>query len=374
MKARQRTTRVVRRWSWALVAGTLAFGIAFAQSNYTSLLDQAHTAVPAKYEGPTTPAPAPKNIKIAAISCNSILHGCVSPVNGVRDAAAVLNWKFQSYDGGGTAAQQNKSMLNAIAWGANVIVNVAIDPNLVQQGLKAAKDAGVLVVSGSNGIDSPNPIMKPASGKLGYAFDVGPDYAALGRKLGNWMVADTKGTGDFVVFSDKEFPSVLALQRGLLEPLKGCSGCTLNALQYFTGQQVGTTLGTQTVGFLRTHPKVQFVFSPYDPAAAAQVAAIQQAGMAKDVKLTGVLGDAQNLNFIRNHQVQTADAAYDNEYMGWAIVDQVIRTLDGKALFSPHGENLPYVVLDSSNLPSPGVDWQASFDYKKQFEKLWGVQ
>jgi hypothetical protein len=83
------------------------------------------------------------------------------------------------------------------------------------------------------------------------------------------------------------------------------------------------------------------------------------------------LGDQQNLDFIRKGTVELADAAYDNEYMGWAIADQIIRTLNKQALSAPHGESLPFTVLDKTNLPAPGADWVANFDYKSTFLKLW---
>ena len=58
-------------------------------------------------------------------------------------------------------------MLDAISAGANVIALIAVDPNLVQLGLKSAKEAGVLVVSGSNGIDDPNPVANPPKARSG---------------------------------------------------------------------------------------------------------------------------------------------------------------------------------------------------------------
>jgi ribose transport system substrate-binding protein len=252
-----------------------------------------------------------------------------------------------------------------------VIANIAIDPNLVQQGLRAAGKSHVVVVSGSNGIDTPNPVQKPTGGKLGYVFDVAPDYAALGRKAADWIIGDSGGKANVAVFSDKEFPSVIAFQNGLLAGLKTCSGCKVSPLQDFNGTQVGTTLGNQTTGYLRSHPDVGYVFSPYDPAAAAQVTAIATAGMANRVKVVGVLGSQQNLDFIRKGEVQAADAAYDNRYMGYMLADQINRTLANKPLFDPHGGNMPFTVLDKSNLPSPGSDWTASFDYPGKFSQLW---
>jgi len=52
------------------------------------------------------------------------------------------------YDGGGDPNKQNAAILNAIAYGANVIGLVAIDPNLVQSGIQAAKAAIDLIFPG----------------------------------------------------------------------------------------------------------------------------------------------------------------------------------------------------------------------------------
>jgi ribose transport system substrate-binding protein len=139
----------------------------------------------------------------------------------------------------------------------------------------------------------------------------------------------------------------------------------------FTSSQVGTTLGQDTVGFLKSHPDVNYIYSPYDPAAGFQVPAIATAGLANSVKLVSILGDQQNVDFIRKGDVQVADAAYDNEYMGYAIVDQAIRLLNKQPLSHPLGENMPYVLLDKTNLPAAGTDWHAPFDYKAEFLKLW---
>jgi ribose transport system substrate-binding protein len=347
-------------------------GSGSGSSDASGALEKARETTPSDFQGPTEPVKAPAKLNVATITCSSQLSGCVSPTAGLQTAGKSLGWNVRVYDGGGTPQKQNAAMLDAISAGADVIANIAIDPNLVQQGLRAAKKANVLVVSGSNGIDTPNPVQKPDGGKLGYAFDVGPDYAALGRKTADWINGDSSGKANIAVFSDKEFPSVIAFQNGLLEGLKKCSGCTVSPLQYFNGTQVGTTLGSQTTGYLRSHPDVDYVFSPYDPAAAAQVTAIAQAGMANRVKVVGVLGSQQNVDFIRKGQVQAADAAYDNRYMGYMIADQINRTLAKKPLFKPHGGNMPFTVLDKENLPPAGSDWTAGFDYPSKFSQLWG--
>jgi ribose transport system substrate-binding protein len=327
--------------------------------------------VPAQYAGPTEPSKAPAGLKVTAITCLSILHGCVSPANALQHVGKKLGWKVTVTDGGGNPGRQNAAILDAVSSGADAIALIAIDPAAVQLGLKAAKDAGILVVSGSSGIDTPNPVISPGEGKLGVAFDVGPNYAQLGKSTADWIIKDSQGKANLALFSDKEFPSVIAFQIGFVAEMKTCTGCIVSSPIYFTGNQIGTTLPQQTVGYLRAHPDTTYVFSPFDPAAGVQVPAIMQAGLGDQVKLVSVLGDQQNLDFIRRGVVQVADGAYENEYMGWAIADQIIRIKNKQPMFDPHGENEPFTVLDKNNLPKPGADWLADFDYKSKYLSLW---
>jgi ribose transport system substrate-binding protein len=331
----------------------------------------ATTANPGKYEGPTTPTKPQQNIKVALISCSSSLEGCSAPLTGAKNAAKEIGWEVQTYDGGGSAQQQNKSMLNAISWGANVILNVGIDPNLVQQGMKAAKEKGIIVGSGSNAVDEPNPVVAPAPGNVGYAFDIAPDYTKLGKALASWFIVESKGKANLAFFSDPEFPAVLAIEKFFLDEVSKVPGIKVSDPIKFTAQQIGTSLGQMTTGYLKSHPDVDWIWSAEDPAAAAQVAAIRQAGLGKQVKLMSQVGAQQNMNFIRNGEIQVADAAFDNEYMGWAMIDQSIRLLNKEELAKPHNENLPYVVIDKTNLPKDGSNWTAPFDYKSEYLRLW---
>jgi ribose transport system substrate-binding protein len=109
---------------------------------------------------------------------------------------------------------------------------------------------------------------------------------------------------------------------------------------------------------------------PYDPSAFAVSAALRQAGLGQRVKLPSLLGDEENLDLIRKGNVQVADVAFDTTYEGYAAVDQIIRYLNKQKLFEPHGENVPYEVLDKANLPNTG-NWTAQSGYKEKFPALW---
>ena len=356
----------------ALLALAVALSVgATAKAADDSVLEAARTMTPSAYAGPTVPAKAPKGVKIAVVTCISVLHGCVSPAQGIQHAGEKLGWTVTVYDGGGTPNKQNAAILDAISSGANVIATIAIDPNLIQLALSEAKKAGIPVVAGSNGIDSPNPVNLSAPNGLGFAFDVSPDYGTLGLHMAQWMIADSNGKANIALFSDKEFPSIMATEVGVLKGLAECKTCTVSKQIYFTATQIATQLGQMTVDYVRGHPDVDYVFGAFDPPVAAQVPALMQAGMASRVKVVGALGNQQNLEFIRGGHLQVVDGAYDNEYMGWAMVDQTIRLLNKQPLIEPHSENLPFVVLDKTNLPPAGADWQAHTGYQEKFLELW---
>lgn len=334
-------------------------------------VESAKSTTPAEYSGPTDKAGAPpENIKVAVIPSDGTLSGCTAPCYGVMDAVENIDtWEAQYFDGGGDASSQNAAILSAISWGADIIYCSSVDPRNVQQGIEAAQSEDILICCGSNGIMDPNPVLELDDGQLNFAFDVAPNYREIGLAIGNWIVADCDNEGGVLVFGDNEFPSVDALQVGLLEALDA-SNVEYDEVHYFSGSEIGDTLNRQMVSYLTEHPEVKYVFSPFDPAAASMVEGLNQAGMS-DIKLVSVLGISQNIEFIRSGDVQVADGAYDNTYMGWAVVDQCIRQLNGKELTSPMGENLPYCVIDATNLPAEGESFTADYDYKAQFLSLW---
>jgi hypothetical protein len=45
--------------------------------------------------------------------------------------------------------------------------------------------------------------------------------------------------------------------------------------------------------------------------------------------------------------------------------------LNKQPLIEPNGENVPFQMLDKTNLPAAGQDWHAKFEYKETFLKLW---
>ena len=332
---------------------------------------QQQQSVPATWAGPTAPAPAPKQkLKLALISCSSQLHGCVTPLIGAAAAAEALGWTTTTFDGGGSPDAWNKVLLNAVSSGADAILFTSINPLLIQQGLEAAKNAHIPVISASSGSSDPNPSVAVPAGKAWPLLDVSQSFVDTGRQMADWVIKDSGGKANVLVLTDKEYTSGVS-QAGVVDELnKRCPDCEISTFD-FLGAEVGTKLANQTVGYLRSHPNIDYIIAPYDPAAAAIVPVMAQSGMT-NVKICSLLGDQQNLDFIRRGEIQTCDAAYDNVYAGWAMVDQLIRYLNHQPFAQPLGENTPSVLLDKSNLPKAGSDWQTSIPYAEKYKSLFG--
>jgi len=78
----------------AALASSVALGaVAATTDDSAALLKQARQPFPTSYKGPTVPASAPKQVKLALITCFSILRGCYSPTIGATHAAKALGWK-----------------------------------------------------------------------------------------------------------------------------------------------------------------------------------------------------------------------------------------------------------------------------------------
>jgi ABC-type sugar transport system substrate-binding protein len=260
-------------------------------------------------------------------------------------------------------------MLDALAWGANAIVEVSIDYRTIQLPLKQAKEKGVPVVAIGQSGDTPNHLPELGPGQLAWDSSIDVDCAGIGQALARWIINDSNGKANVVIYNDVEFGGVVEQEAGTVAGLKNCKDCKV-AEEQMTAAQIATNLGPQVVGYLRAHPDVHYVWAPYDPAAFAMSAAIRQAGMSDRVKLLSLVGDEENLNLIRRGQVQAADGAFDTQYTGYAAVDHVIRHLDKLQLMNPHNENVPYIVLDKTNVPASG-NWRSDIDTVGKFMALW---
>ena len=324
---------------------------------------------PSAFNGPTEPAKAPAGIKVGIVSCAASIKGCQVQADAAAEAAKLVGWEVNMFDGKANPKSQGSAILDALAWGADVIVASSIDYRTIQLPLKEAEKAGVPVVALGQGGDTPNPLPVLKDGELAWTFAVDVDNYALGTTIGEWIIEDSGGKANIIVYTDREFDSVMTQHEGVMDALAKCEGCTVDSSE-FTASQIATTLGQQVVGYLRAHPEVDYIYAPFDPSAFVMVAAIRQAGLGDRGRRVTLPGNEENIDLIPTGDVQVATMAFDTAYSGYAAIDQIIRYLNKQPLFDPHGENVPYMVLDKTNIPESG-NWRSESGYKEKFEALW---
>ena len=161
---------------------------------------------PPEWAGPTEPVKPPsKPLHLALMSCAAALHGCVTPTIGAAEAAKALGWTSTTYDGGGTPSTANSVILSAINSGADAILFTSINPSLIQQGLTAAKKAGVPVISASSGSSEPNPTVEVPPGQVWPLLDVSQSFVETGRQMADWVIKDSGESANALILTDKEY-------------------------------------------------------------------------------------------------------------------------------------------------------------------------
>jgi ribose transport system substrate-binding protein len=324
------------------------------------------------WEGPTSTPKPPQGIKLAVVPCAGAIAGCTIPTQEATKAAKTLGWSVTSYDGQGDPVKQNQVVTQAINSGADAVLLAGIDPSQISSALKLAAQKKVPVGSMTQGI-------KPGNG---IAFDVGGDYVRSGVIEGSWIVADSKGKAVVLPTNDKEFASTVAIVDSAIKTIKECSGCSVKKTEYFVGSNIGNGLGQRIASALQRQPDVNYVIGAFDPAVADMVPAIKNAGIGNRVKIVSDVGLSQNLQFIKDGNVQAADVVYDNQYTGYAAVDQMIRVLTGNDLWKSPGvtderflysENVPQHLITKDNVGDPQTPWTADVNTADRYGKLWGV-
>jgi ribose transport system substrate-binding protein len=316
---------------------------------------------------PTVPTKAPKELKVAVVMGNASMSGSSVPTAAIEDICKHFNWGIQTWNGEGDPSKQNEAIISAISWGADCIITASVQASNVQSALQAAHEAGVPCGSLSCGNDTPNPVIK-ADG-YNYEFDVGPDYDGLGKAMGKWIAAHTEASGKVACWDFAGEYSIEYTKNGMYNYMKE-KGINYDDRGCFTFDQLGDVLNRTVSTYLTNNPDTEFIYFPFDPAAQPVAEFLDLNGFT-NVKVLGVLGNSEMLALIRQGSVAKATAAYDNTYMGYAAMDQMLRVLNGDSLIEPHGENVPYLVLDETNAPEGEAGWVAPFDYASSYYAIW---
>jgi ribose transport system substrate-binding protein len=281
----------------------------------------------------------------------------------VKEAGEALGWKVTIGDGQGKSDQMRSLMLQAIQQKVDGIVLAAIDSKTVGDAVARARAAKIPVVSVVGG----NKVGTTGSDVFGQ-----PDAQAVkaGEQLGNWVAADSGGGAKVAMFHAPEFTDSRSRYEGSKSILSSCSGCKIVTDDTYAASTAAQGLPVRMKSTLQAHPEIDYVWVDIGGYGALGVQAIKEMGKAKQVKLVSFDCNLVDLKNIREGSAQPACEGLGLEAAGWGGVDELNRAFNDA---KPEANPIPIRVLTKDSLPAAGKPWEADFDFRAEYRKLWGL-
>lgn len=313
------------------------------------------------------PAPAPQEgAHVGTVTCPFFIPACKRISDALAEAGEAMGWEVTSLDGGVDTPSQRaavRSLVNENVDGM-VLMGFGLDP--VADVLEEAEQAGIAMVSEA----TPHASSLPIAGDV----NVQGGFPAAGEQLGAWVANDSGGEATILWFSADVNPGLVERHEGFHEYLSQFSGIKFEPQEPIVVPEgdVGAPLQQRAVSVLQAHPEgtIDYVYACCDAWTTSIVEAAQSLGR-DELKMVSFDGAPQNLEFIRQGRNQVADQATPWGWCGWLTMDQLNRVMAGEEFVDV---GCPSKVLDQTNLPPEGEEWDGDIDYKAEFRELWGVE
>lgn len=378
---------------WAALAGVLAATVLVAgcstegssggtgrqsTSNEQANAEAAQKKLDALYEGASYQEPqsdgpaAQRGKKIFMVNVGVQAPTGSAVAEAARDAAKILGWDLTIFDGKFQPNQYQEGIRQAIATGADVIWNFAIDCPVARTAFEEAQKAGIPVVSQEaadcSDVDPSAPRLFTEN--LEYSEGSFLDWArALGAAQANWVIAKTGGQAKVVEIAVPDLIVTKALHEGFVAEMKTCDTCEIVQTVQSSAAVLGPELQTKVEQtLLRNADANSMAFSYDDLMTGGGAAAIRASGRSDQLEVIAGTGFPANNELIAQEQGQDAGYGIDYTYETWAAADLLNRFLAGvKGV--PGGVGVQ--VFDRDHGLPKGTFAAPITDYKDQYTAMW---
>ncbi len=197
---------------------------------------------------------------------------------GAQKAAAEIGAKVNTQDAQLDLANQNTQIDAFIQQGVDLIVVSAVDEAGIEPAIQRAKDAGIIVIA----VDTP---------AHGADVVIMTDAVQAGERSCDYLFTQMGGKGEVLLVDGTPIQTII----------DRITGCRNVAKKYpdikIVGQQASKNDRASglavTTDMLTAHPDVTGIFGMNDPSALGAVLAVEQAGKADQIKVTGVDGSPE---------------------------------------------------------------------------------
>ena len=255
------------------------------------------------WTGPTSGPAAKKGENIAFVSLQQSNPAVSGWGSAVQQAASHIGWHVTIYDGKGTTDGQLTAFQSALAAKPDGIILGALQVNSFQPELEKAEAAHIPVV----GIHSASDV--GAYGKQHMFYNVAQSTAAIGKAAADFVIADSNGTGQAVILTDRAYQIALDKANAERKEFAKCKGCKLLAFVNAPLATINTRAGQLVSSLVSTYGKnLQYMMSIADYYYDNIVPALRSSSIPTDqIKLAGTDGTASAFQRIRLGQYQIGD-------------------------------------------------------------------
>jgi ABC-type sugar transport system substrate-binding protein len=352
--------------SQAAAGGTTAASGSDCMSQAQSIVTKA--SANAKYNVPSAPIDISKlkgkTIYYVAATMEAPLE--VAIFNGIKAAAAAAGLEAKSFDGQGNPVMFGQGVAQAIAAHAGGIILSGIDPKSIPTSMKSLISSHIPYIDSINGGPS-EPLY------TGDFAHVAIDFEHDGEVMAAYALLKTNCHLNAVVLNVSLFP-ILSEQRDGIQKIVTSlcpKDCSLKTVEFSNFAQIAAVLPGQTASIIRSNPSAQYLFAESDLISQYMLVGIKQVP-GTNVKLISHDGVLSELDAMRSGDVLQADMSLPpNEYIGWAMTDEMARAMLGVASAD---DTLPTQLYTKDNLPSSDSALFPGFTgYQQAFEHTWGI-
>lgn len=319
-------------------------------------------------EGP----PAQRGAKVFMVNAGVQAPTGSAVAESAKEVAGILGWDLTIYDGKFEPNTYQDGIRQAIAVGADVIWNFAIDCPVARAAFEEAKKAGVPVVTQEaadcSDVDPSAPSLFAEN--LEYTQGSFIDWAkALGAAQANWIIAKTDGKAKALEIAVPDLIVADAVHQGFVDEMKTCDTCEIVQTVQSSAAVLGPPLQAKIEQTLLRNPEANALAVSYDDLmTGGGAAAVMSSGRSAELEVVAGTGFPANIKLIRDDKGQDAGYGIDYVYETWAAADLVNRFLAGEEGV-PSGVGVQ--VFDRDNGLPEGTYVAPIKDFKEQYTALW---
>lgn len=388
--SKMRTTRKPRRWAQAVaapIAGALLLAACSGDpqtvgttgdSSDGALVDEAK-AILTELEKPLefkAPGPAFKvgsqasGRKLYFISAALAFEFTQSVLKGMRAAADEVGMSIVAMDAKGDTSTASRQIQQAIAQDADVIAIMSFSAESLAAPLREAKAAGIPVIDvfdGDPGLPTAEQSEIGVVGKASYC------YTCFGKQLAAVAVAQSDGNVNAALVGVPDTPAAVLESEGFKSELaRLCPGCKVKEYGSSTAQwgtevpSIGTAIGQD--------PSINFVVPVFAILGDLMKPSLLAAGAEERISIVTVNASKTTMADLRKKELITGIVGSPEVWMGWAVMDQVLRVLTGEEVVADSlVENRAFTEANKDEAdPGKGASY-SPVDFAAEYLKLWGL-